>query len=448
MENNLGQIFDKLSFFDVISGQVSEISQSNLNSLNLNRQINEGISLVANKLNDVISYVSGVSDNVQSLNVDTVNISKEIEQFYSLVSSYYQDNKVLFEDLLVYTGKFNSRTDEISLDLKKVIEIANNSLFVENETLNKVSVLDGLTDNFSLVVEGQKTFIDFVNSSVVTTLNQMVKDNQMLLNSVNAFSNVVNNIAVTSDSISKENRNSVVLLNDLLTVENANFQKTRADLQLFSQYLNNITNSLAKTTANSELAIKNLDVIAKSIPEIGFGVQNINDNMLKAENYNANMQNNLMSYFSEINNNLNKINEIFVEFGVDLKEIFNTNNYIKEQMASSSENVVYSLNEIKDAINVNLSNVVSEKISGMLNSQEEILKFLAKISSVLDGVSNKILKNENTGMNEAIKSLQSLIKDGNVRLDVIANAVDSLITEMLNSRDVTEAILTVIDSKK
>jgi hypothetical protein len=42
-----------------------------------------------------------------------------------------------------------------------------------------------------------------------------VKDNQMLLNSVNAFSNVVNNIAVTSDSISKENRNSVVLLNDL-----------------------------------------------------------------------------------------------------------------------------------------------------------------------------------------------------------------------------------------
>jgi hypothetical protein len=84
----------------------------------------------------------------------------------------------------------------------------------------------------------------------------------------------------------------------------------------------------------------------------------------------------------------------------------------------------------------------------MLNSQEEILKFLAKISSVLDGVSNKILKNENTGMNEAIKSLQSLIKDGNVRLDVIANAVDSLITEMLNSRDVTEAILTVIDSKK
>jgi hypothetical protein len=106
------------------------------------------------------------------------------------------------------------------------------------------------------------------------------------------------------------------------------------------------------------------------------------------------------------------------------------------------------LNEIKDAINVNLSNVVSEKISGMLNSQEEILKFLAKISSVLDGVSNKILKNENTGMNEAIKSLQSLIKDGNVRLDVIANAVDSLITEMLNSRDVTEAILTVIDSKK
>jgi biopolymer transport protein ExbB/TolQ len=448
MENNLGQIFDKLSFFDVISGQVSEISQSNLNSLNLNRQINEGIALVANKLNDVISYVSGVSDNVQSLNVDTVNISKEIEQFYSLVSSYYQDNKVLFEDLLVYTGKFNSRTDEISLDLKKVIEIANNSLFVENETLNKVSVLDGLTDNFSLVVEGQKTFIDFVNSSVVTTLNQMVKDNQMLLNSVNAFSNVVNNIAVTSDSISKENRNSVVLLNDLLTVENANFQKTRADLQLFSQYLNNITNSLAKTTANSELAIKNLDVIAKSIPEIGFGVQNINDNMLKAENYNANMQNNLMSYFSEINNNLNKINEIFVEFGVDLKEIFNTNNYIKEQMASSSENVVYSLNEIKDAINVNLSNVVSEKISGMLNSQEEILKFLAKISSVLDGVSNKILKNENTGMNEAIKSLQSLIKDGNVRLDVIANAVDSLITEMLNSRDVTEAILTVIDSKK
>jgi hypothetical protein len=212
--------------------------------------------------------------------------------------------------------------------------------------------------------------------------------------------------------------------------------------------LNNITNSLAKTTANSELAIKNLDVIAKSIPEIGFGVQNINDTMLKAENYNANMQNNLMSYFSEINNNLNKINEIFVEFGVDLKEIFNTNNYIKEQMASSSENVVYSLNEIKDAINVNLSNVVSEKISGMLNSQEEILKFLAKISSVLDGVSNKILKNENTGMNEAIKSLQSLIKDGNVRLDVIANAVDSLITEMLNSRDVTEAILTVIDSKK
>jgi hypothetical protein len=131
-----------------------------------------------------------------------------------------------------------------------------------------------------------------------------------------------------------------------------------------------------------------------------------------------------------------------------LKEIFNTNNYIKEQMASSSENVVYSLNEIKDAINVNLSNVVSEKISGMLNSQEEILKFLAKISSVLDGVSNKILKNENTGMTEAIKSLQSLIKDGNVRLDVIANAVDSLITEMLNSRDVTEAILTVIDSKK
>ncbi len=448
MENNLGQIFDKLSFFDVISGQVSEISQSNLNSLNLNRQINEGISLVANKLNDVISYVSGVSDNVKSLNLDTVNISKEIEQFYSLVSSYYQDNKVLFEDLLVYTGKFNSRTDEISLDLKKVIEIANNSLFVENETLNKVSVLDGLTDNFSLVVEGQKTFIDFVNSSVVTTLNQMVKDNQMLLNSVNAFSNVVNNIAVTSDATSKENRNSVVLLNDLLTVENANFQKTRADLQLFSQYLNNITNSLAKTTANSELAIKNLDVIAKSIPEIGFGVQNINDNMLKAENYNANMQNNLMSYFSEINNNLNKINEIFVEFGVDLKEIFNTNNYIKEQMASSSENVVYSLNEIKDAINVNLSNVVSEKISGMLNSQEEILKFLAKISSVLDGVSNKILKNENTGMNEAIKSLQSLIKDGNVRLDVIANAVDSLITEMLNSRDVTEAILTVIDSKK
>ena len=219
-------------------------------------------------------------------------------------------------------------------------------------------------------------------------------------------------------------------------------------MQLFSQYLNNITNSLAKTTANSELAIKNLDVIAKSIPEIGFGVQNINDTMLKAENYNANMQNNLMSYFSEINNNLNKINEIFVEFGVDLKEIFNTNNYIKEQMASSSENVVYSLNEIKDAINVNLSNVVSEKISGMLNSQEEILKFLAKISSVLDGVSNKILKNENTGMNEAIKSLQSLIKDGNVRLDVIANAVDSLITEMLNSRDVTEAILTVIDSKK
>jgi biopolymer transport protein ExbB/TolQ len=448
MENNLGQIFDKLSFFDVISGQISEISQSNLNSLNVNRQINEGISLVANKLNDVISYVSGVSDNVKSLNLDTVNISKEIEQFYSLVSSYYQDNKVLFEDLLVYTGKFNSRTDEISLDLKKVIEIANNSLFVENETLNKVSVLDGLTDNFSLVVEGQKTFIDFVNSSVVTTLNQMVKDNQMLLNSVNAFSNVVNNIAVTSDAISKENRNSVVLLNDLLTVENANFQKTRADLQLFSQYLNNITNSLAKTTANSELAIKNLDVIAKSIPEIGFGVQNINDNMLKAENYNANMQNNLMSYFSEINNNLNKINEIFVEFGVDLKEIFNTNNYIKEQMASSSENVVYSLNEIKDAINVNLSNVVSEKISGMLNSQEEILKFLAKISSVLDGVSNKILKNENTGMNEAIKSLQSLIKDGNVRLDVIANAVDSLITEMLNSRDVTEAILTVIDSKK
>lgn len=448
MENNLSQIFDKLSFLDVISGQVSDVAQSNNMSFDMNRQINEGISQLANRLNDVVGYGAMISDNIKSLNLDTVNISKEIEQFYSLVSSYYQDNKVLFEDLLVYTGKFNSRTDEISLDLKKVIEVVNNVLFVQNESLNKVSVLDGLAGNFALVIEGQKTFIDFVNSSVVGTLNQMVKDNQILINSVNTFSEVVNNIAAISDATAKDNRSAVVLLNDLLSVENANFQKTRTELQAFSQYLNNINNSLARTTANSELAIKNLDVIAKSIPEIGNNVKNINENILKAENYNADMQNNLMSYLNEMNLSLVKINEVFMEFGVDLKEIFNTNNYIKEQAASSSENMIYTLSEIKDAINVNLSNVVSEKIGEMLNSQDEALKFLGKISSVLDGVSNKILKNENAGMNEAINSLKSLIKDGNVRLDVIANAVDSLITEMLNSRDVTEAILTVIDSKK
>jgi hypothetical protein len=51
---------------------------------------------------------------------------------------------------------------------------------------------------------------------------------------------------------------------------------------------------------------------------------------------------------------------------------------------------------------------------------------------------------DNSELLNALMMLRDEHQNGNARLDIMANAVDTLITEILNSRDVAETILDVV----
>ena len=97
-----------------------------------------------------------------------------------------------------------------------------------------------------------------------------------------------------------------------------------------------------------------------------------------------------------------------------------------------------------------LRNILNDMFAEVSDLRKSIVSNLgdaiskAIMESGLDAMQLPSNLKDNDDVVFSIEKLQDEYKNGTMRLDVIANAMDSLITEMLNSRDVAQSILNMV----
>jgi hypothetical protein len=132
------------------------------------------------------------------------------------------------------------------------------------------------------------------------------------------------------------------------------------------------------------------------------------------------------------------------------------NSNVQAQIESSMNYAINEIASIKENLGNNISERIIYEISQVSNNQQEMMDRLGMVMPQINDLIN-ILGNsggygqnmgninvDNSELLNALMMLRDEHQNGNARLDIMANAVDTLITEILNSRDVAETILDVV----
>ena len=471
-----------------------QISQSVYDSADLNQQSLGNINLV---LEDIVNLANETNDRSYLLDSNLTNLISELG-----------DMKALFADEMMLISQNMSATLDNILDSFNFVSTNIEGMDTLAESLESLlseisyaqvdarDMLQELRDNLSDIHQLQERYLNTFEGAM-NTVDINVGDSLNLLNDrlmlfQNTLDSHVDKLSGLDDSLYNLSGLSSAQVDTLADIQDAyvSLQNLVADLSYdigsASSNMLDVTEDIVRQTLavernaeaterSAEMMEKNFDFIndlsdsISDLAESNASLRGVSENISDAANVFADFRDTLYTLqdvvdkqektFDIISNDLveetKALSEILNEFNLAVatrKDSFN----IENDMNQLSRDMSFFVDKFEE-FNRNTS-LDSAEVRDILNDMFAEVSDLRNsiVSNLADSISKAIMANglnsmqlpsnlqSNDDVVDSIEKLQDEYKNGTMRLDVIANAMDSLITEMLNSRDVAQSILNMV----
>ena len=502
---SMSSLMDVLESINTFSGDINnsllnlddglmKISQSVYDSADLNQQSLDNINFV---LEDIVNLANETNDRSYLLDSNLSNLISELG-----------DMKALFADEMMLISQNMSSTLDNILDSFNFVSTNIEGMDTLAESLEALlseisyaqvdarDMLQELRDNLSDIHQLQERYLNTFEGAM-NTVDINVGDSLNLLNDrlelfQNTLDSHVDKLSGLDDSLYDLSGLSSAQVDTLADIQDAyvGLQNLVSDLSydigLASSNMLDVTEDIVRQTLavernaeaterSAEMMEKNFDFIndlsdsISDLAESNSSLRGVSENISDAANVFADFRDTLYTLqdlvdkqektFDIISSDLveetKALSEILNEFNIaitDRKDSFNMENDMHQLSQDMSffvgkfeefnRNNSLDGAEVRDILNDMFAEVSDLRKSIVSNLGDAISK--AIMESGLDAMQLPSNLKDNDDVVFSIEKLQDEYKNGTMRLDVIANAMDSLITEMLNSRDVAQSILNMV----
>ena len=492
--NNLVSQIESYSY-DVMSTQ-DNIRESIQNMLgvheymanaqdNFLNSLTDGVNYTASMLADGMSSVIERLDNVNMLTeVQTSkldNLDYRLSELPETVSQMFMGIGDMFNNMQNMVYEIVSQNSQAQSALMEAISDNRDSNDIVRESNSMVMEMVNQTAGIQSVVADLVAQSSYANN-MVGELSSQTESLQSSINGLtDSFSGVYGSMMDTSSNIETVANSLFSIAGEMATqvdalernsIISSNLSNDLQSLAFSNESLRDVGNSLASIVYSFE-----------NLSSVLAGVQASSDNMDRTfANYSEMLFGEIANLTQTLNSHLDTFMSKDVTLGQDMFNIMNNvlsavgdisyaintfenlasnsivaNNDVKNQLETSMNYAISEISSIKENLGNNISERIIYEISQVSNNQFEMLDRLSsvmpQVNNLIDILSsnsvnsfgqNRPLNNNTDGVVGALMALREEHQNGNARLDIMANAVDTLITEILNSRDVAETILDVV----
>jgi len=455
---------------------------------------------VIKKLDNIVEFTSSATEHNGLVKDSGERIEKTLEQVATLINNL----GVAYES---YGNKFKDGLDEISKGISSVFHI-NEDIARVLEEINKLTVNieqdhygksnNELLDNLKGKLENLISLKESVLNEFKETLNPILGDfNSKIGLVVDRLSGLYKIATNNNEFLNKIDPNADKKIVEQLDVVNESVSSLGKQFDNISTYLSSMSSMFGEqvsTISSIEENLKDLRATAKDlrdIPEVlnkcadaisGISgvVNSLNE---KSESVGVNL-NKISDYLlQDINSLIDVVKQLDSGFKGELSKIVSSNSEsygnmieLAREIASLSKNLLdaqkdsnvnsealsqevgKSLSSISsdiEGIKSAIINAINSQLMGELskisqNQQEFTLKveqIIPYVNELVRTVNDISSKSVNEDLIKAITSLEEIKNadiDNNSKLDLLINATNTLVSEMLNSRNVSQAILDII----
>jgi hypothetical protein len=460
ISNGIYDIYDILSKFDqqnynVLNGMENLVYEFSDLKKTFEDNLYKLYDNVSNSLDNILNAFDYVSSGVSNIG----DLTSRVDQFlFSLEDTQNLAIDLLRSDLDKFT---NSNRDFLNVVENSLLSVSQN---ISNGMLDIVSQFENMKDLVNVQVEKLSVIeanLETIASSSDTSLGEVSNQYQDLKQVVSDLNSSFLAVNEGIDSLSI----AIASQNGLLEQQQFSTQKSIDASQLFVDSMKDFS----EVTANMGGAFNIVSEIKDSLLALKNSFDKVENSLLLIENLSTNQLEAIKSFSSQSKDDIslfydviNKLDELsngylandIVSIKDSLQEISNYINIVVGDSNASSSNalsILPTVNEIKDSlsdIKNSISSLTSDSLNKIIKNNGLSDENITLLVSSLDKIANFSKENSGLSLNsdliDSISNLKLEYENGNARLDVIANAIDSLITEMLNSRDVTMAILDML----
>jgi hypothetical protein len=452
---------------------------------NFLNSLTDGVNYTASMLADGMSSVIERLDNVNMLTeVQTSkldNLDYRLSELPETVSQMFMGIGDMFNNMQNMVYEIVSQNSQAQSALMEAISDNRDSNDIVRESNSMVMEMVNQTAGIQSVVADLVAQSSYANN-MVGELSSQTESLQSSINGLtDSFSGVYGSMMDTSSNIETVANSLFSIAGEMATqvdalernsIISSNLSNDLQSLAFSNESLRDVGNSLASIVYSFE-----------NLSSVLAGVQASSDNMDRTfANYSEMLFGEIANLTQTLNSHLDTFMSKDVTLGQDMFNIMNNvlsavgdisyaintfenlasnsivaNNDVKNQLETSMNYAISEISSIKENLGNNISERIIYEISQVSNNQFEMLDRLSsvmpQVNNLIDILSsnsvnsfgqNRPLNNNTDGVVGALMALREEHQNGNARLDIMANAVDTLITEILNSRDVAETILDVV----
>ena len=502
---SMSSLMDVLENINTLAGDINssllnlddgfmKVSQSIYDSADLNQQSLDNISFA---LEDIVNLANETNDRSYLLDSNLSNLISELGDMKSL---FADEMMLISQNMSATLDNILDSFDFVSTNIKGMDTLAESLEALLSEIsyaqVDARDMLQELRDNLSDIHQLQESYLNTFEGAM-NTVDINVGDSLNLLNDrlmlfQNTLDSHLDKLSGLDDSLYDLSGLSNAQVNTLADIKDAyvSLQTLVADLSYdigsASSNMLDVTEDIVRhtlavernaeaTERSAEMMEKNFDFIndlsgsISDLAESNSSLRGVSENISDAANVFADFRDTLYTLqdvvdkqektFDIMSNDLveetKALSEILNEFNVSIanrKDSFNIEtdmhqlsldmSFFVDKFEEFNRNTSLDGAEVRDILNDMFAEVSDLRKSIVSNLGDTIGK--AIMASGLNSMQLPSKLQDNDDVVDSIEKLQDEYKNGTMRLDVIANAMDSLITEMLNSRDVAQSILNMV----
>lgn len=427
IQSSLGQVVELVNDLGSISENYGSQTKNGLDN------VIKGVSSILDVNNNISSVLGNINQLTESIENDRYGRSNS--EVLSAVHDKLIHLTSLKEEMLSeFEGVVKPSLSNLADNLAVSVNFLESLSVATQNSQNAISKLGG---------EASKAFADQISSvnKSILNLSDDFKD-------LNAYVSSIDRMFEEQQAVVRNIDSGIKLLNDT------------------TQNFSSIPKALADSaTAISEMskAIKSLEVrsddIGRRSTEVLDGlsdeINSVSKILVKLDKgFDSNLskaaENNKDLYYN-VNALLHQVSSLSEEFREGNESYKNGSSKIFSELSDNLTNITTSVSDLKEAIVGSVSSQLKSELNKISGSQKDMLdkfeKITPYINELIRSISNIGKRDSNSGLTKVVETLEK-IADRNMgnenKLDLLVRATDTLVAEMLNSRNVSQAILDII----
>ena len=487
---DLGNLVNQIEnySYDVMSTQ-ENIRESVQNMLGVHEYMANAQDNFLNSLSNSVNYTAsmfaeGMSSVIQSL--DNINMLTEVQtgkldnldyrlaelpdtvsQMFMGIGDMFNNMQNMIYEIMSQNSQAQSAIMEAVSDNRDannmVLEMVNQTAGIQSVVAD-LAAQSGYANNMVGELSSQtgalQSSINMLTESFSGVYGSMMDTSNNMSAVANSLFSIAGEMSTQVDALERNSIISSNLSNDLQSLAFSN-----ESLRDVGDRLTNIVNSfenLSSVLAGVQYSAENMDRTFANYSDMLFGqitnlTQTLNSHLDTFMSKDVTLGQDMYSIMNNVLAAVNDISYAINTFENLASNSIVANNDIKNQLETSMNYAISEIASIKENLGNNISERIINEISQVSRNQFEMMNNLGSVMPQINNLIDTLTRNsggsfgQNAGgydntaeVVNALMALREEHQNGNARLDIMANAVDTLITEILNSRDVAETILDVV----